>query len=520
MNIQEFRKQYPQYDNVDDLTLSKKLHQKYYSQVPYAQFAAKFLERPISTITGQPMQTGAEKISQSKQALRTIGPWVGDVAGTLLAPQLKGATIPIRIANAFLRGGGAAAGAGAGEFGSQLAFGEELDPKRAGIEALMAGGGELGMSALGAGIKGAGKLALDFTVLGKHVQQKIRDRIIKNATQKAQKFMHDLAPDSIKARAINFDDIDIALERVKADKSILYDIANQEMVEAASKTGGRLNLKNTKSYLFRLYGTEMRKVPPGAKNPDRSATNRVIQSLGFNISGTKNTQHITIRKLLRNEDIEPAVLQHLLANLGTRTSKQWAQLHPSIKGGKQSFKEAILKDLESAGIEKSKLDADRLNGEIKDFEFIKRIYDRSTKTDQWGNTQVNMAELADNIYLNEANIKKIAERRGNKDLWPKMKAEAVDYKKIGEKVKESVMETRSGAGGIFFRGAGMALASKLTGSPVTGIPVAEGFGAISAWGLMTDSGRKILSSAFKYLAKPGMKAGLHMYGSPILMPAH
>jgi len=39
MNLVEFRKQYPQYDDVNDIKLSKALHQKYYSHVPFEQFA-------------------------------------------------------------------------------------------------------------------------------------------------------------------------------------------------------------------------------------------------------------------------------------------------------------------------------------------------------------------------------------------------------------------------------------------------------------------------------------------------
>jgi hypothetical protein len=438
----------------------------------------------------------------------------------MLAPQLKGAGMGARALNLLLRMGGSAAGAGAGEYGSQLAFGEELDPKAAGREALFGAGGELGMSMAGGALKGVGKLSTDFTVMGKHIQQKLRDKLIKDTTEKAQKFIYDIAPESIQGKALNFADIDVALERVKADKSLLYDVANQQMAEAAEKTGGVLNLKNTKDFLNSLYDRALKEVPETSKNPERAATNKVIQMLGFPIGGTKSTQHITIRKLLRNEDVDASVLQHLLANIGTKTSRQWAQLHPSIKGEKQSLKQNIMKDLGDLGVEKSKIDADTLNGEIKDFSAIKRIYDQATRTDQWGNTYISVDELADNIYLNEAKIKTIAERRGNKDLWSNMKAEADRYKEMGKKVKESVMETKSGAGGIFFRGSGMALASHLTGSPLTGIPLAEGFGTVSAWGLMTDSGRKILSTLFKYIAKPAAKTGLHMYGEQVLMPSH
>ncbi len=179
MNIQEFRKQYPQYDKIDDIKLSEALHKKHYSHVPYTEFAAAFLERPISTITAKPELTGGEKLKQTKSALRQIGPIVGDIAGTFLAPQLKGATIPIKLANLALRSGGAAAGAGTGELGSQLFFGEEVDPAKMGREALFGAGGEVVPSIGKGALKGAAKLSTDFTIMGKFVQQKNKRQVDK-----------------------------------------------------------------------------------------------------------------------------------------------------------------------------------------------------------------------------------------------------------------------------------------------------------------------------------------------------
>lgn len=42
MNIQEFRKKHPQYDDIDDLTLSKKLHKKFYSDLSFEDFNNRF----------------------------------------------------------------------------------------------------------------------------------------------------------------------------------------------------------------------------------------------------------------------------------------------------------------------------------------------------------------------------------------------------------------------------------------------------------------------------------------------
>lgn len=42
MNIQEFRHKYPEYNDLGDTTLSHRLHQKYYSQIPYKDFTQQF----------------------------------------------------------------------------------------------------------------------------------------------------------------------------------------------------------------------------------------------------------------------------------------------------------------------------------------------------------------------------------------------------------------------------------------------------------------------------------------------
>lgn len=44
MNIREFKQQFPQYSEVDDGELSRALHRKYYSHVPFEEFDAKFRE--------------------------------------------------------------------------------------------------------------------------------------------------------------------------------------------------------------------------------------------------------------------------------------------------------------------------------------------------------------------------------------------------------------------------------------------------------------------------------------------
>jgi hypothetical protein len=58
MDITEFRAQYPQYNDMDDASLSQSLHQKFYSDMAYDDFAGKFLgAKPPAPVAAAP--TGA-----------------------------------------------------------------------------------------------------------------------------------------------------------------------------------------------------------------------------------------------------------------------------------------------------------------------------------------------------------------------------------------------------------------------------------------------------------------------------
>ena len=58
MDITEFRKKYPQYDDMGDLELAQGLHKKSYSDMPFSEFAQKFgVNSEVSAITGKPIDT-------------------------------------------------------------------------------------------------------------------------------------------------------------------------------------------------------------------------------------------------------------------------------------------------------------------------------------------------------------------------------------------------------------------------------------------------------------------------------
>lgn len=61
MDINQFRQQYPEYNDIDDKTLSNKLYNKYYSDLPKQEFENKFLGTPTGKVTKEEkIETGLE----------------------------------------------------------------------------------------------------------------------------------------------------------------------------------------------------------------------------------------------------------------------------------------------------------------------------------------------------------------------------------------------------------------------------------------------------------------------------
>ena len=146
-----------------------------------AVLSQQFPSGSTSTITGQPVPTGEEKISQSNEAIRAMAPIVGDVVMTAAAPQLKGLGVGVKAINAIIRGMGAAAGGGLGDIVGQTATSEKpVDMQSAGKQAIAGAAGEIGGSAVLGGLKFAGQkigkplinLATEFTPVGERLAAK------------------------------------------------------------------------------------------------------------------------------------------------------------------------------------------------------------------------------------------------------------------------------------------------------------------------------------------------------------
>jgi hypothetical protein len=101
MDITEFRKQYPQYDDVNNMELSKMLHKKFYSDVPFNKFIQDFgvITQKQPTFTQQmseEFQRGfAYDIEKAKQTKQRVARFASGLREKI--PQMAAATVATAI---------------------------------------------------------------------------------------------------------------------------------------------------------------------------------------------------------------------------------------------------------------------------------------------------------------------------------------------------------------------------------------------------------------------------------------
>lgn len=138
MNLQQFRKKYPQYDDWSDSELTDSLYEKYYSDMPREQFnqsigySGKSTQQP-----SQPQQPSfADKLAESAPVQTVLG--MGDSLNNF-ARQTANMVMPQSLQAPMANNGEGLAYSGGkvlGDIGSFAAGGEALGAARAGAESL------------------------------------------------------------------------------------------------------------------------------------------------------------------------------------------------------------------------------------------------------------------------------------------------------------------------------------------------------------------------------------------------
>lgn len=467
---------------------------------------------PVSAITGKPIPNPQEQMAQSKSLMRTLAPVAGDVGGTMTAEALLSrAPIPA-YAKIPLVAAAAGIGAAGAELGAQKAFKEDHDLNKALSEGAVAAGGQMLLGPLGEAAKRLGRYPAetlaDITMAGSRTKKILSDRIKSVAEKRASDFIEKIAPETVK-KNMGETGIKKALMEAYSENNALYAFYKENLNDVAKQYGGAVPLVETSNAMTQWVKDKM---TTGQYKSVKQAENDIIRDLGFSVSGTgANAQHVTIRKLLRGEDIAPEYVEYLMKNIFPTKSKEWNALLPDVQGLRETFKEVVMKDLDSLGVSAGKRSGDEVFKELKRFEAVKSIYDNATvKSRETGEiVKFNPYQFYEEVVSKEKTL-----RKNIPEIWPELRKEAEKMKEISQRIAAGNRD--SGISQFLTPGA---LAA--TGN-IGLIPWAEGAGLASAFYLMTDSGKKIIGGMIKHgLVNPAAKTALHSYAPTLdLMRSH
>lgn len=456
-----------------------------------------------------------------------------DIAGGIVAPQLAiphgagtAAKLMMKGVNLFSRMAGSAAGGGGGEYAKQLITGQKLEPEKAGKQALIGAGAELGFVPIGLGAKALAKplfplfhkITFSGQVLGKHLSNKLVDKTIRRAND----FLYDVAPQSIKKQTVDIDDIVLKMGKAKEEISAMYEQYKAPVREAAEKEEGRVLIDDTEQFLGNLMA-KLTTDNPGKK--PAALANELMREFGYSPNGPYARELKNL--ILKGEHPSDKTFFFLLDNvfrerpMGKGT---FLKQSPAIKAQREQLKAMLLADMEKlAGVEQKGF-ADKMFIEFKDFEFLKKLYDRAIADRGQGIKEIDPYKMATTIHMFKDDILKIDEKRakaGLEALWPKLEEEAKFFAdlvpsfqqaKASYGIRPGMMGTAgSMANALASAGTGagsMYGAYKLFGP--MGIPVIEGFGAISAYSLLSPTGKKAIQIAARHVTKSAIKTGMHL----------
>jgi hypothetical protein len=442
-------------------------------------------------------------------------PAIGDVIGTFAAPQYRGALkLGPKLINLGSRMLGSGVGSGAGSIAGQAIEGEGVDLGQVGGEALLGMGGEAGFSAV-SGItkpfrKFGKELLSDVTVAGSAIKNKLRRKLVERTTKRAQKFTNDIAPELVKKQDVGIDDLGFMVDAAMDESRAMYSVYETALDRfAKEKGGGVVYLDDTAQLLGDLKEEFGKAIAQRSKRAPNELTmqNAVLREMGYT-----PTTGFEVKKLFLSDEVTPEQVKYLLATVFKKGQKGgFYDLAPSQRALREKLKEALLSDIDkiSMGTKTAKVlkkEADEVFKSIKQFKFVKGLFDKGIQIDKAsGRARLLPNLIAENIYRNEKRILK-----DMPDLWPALKKEADYYRGVATQFEKEATQYMTGLGQVASRGFGGTAGALLFGAP--GAIGAEVFGAISAYSLLSPVVQKTLSVAWKGTGK----AGLHLGGKAVL----
>ena len=479
--------------------------------------------REMSAITAKPVPTFGEKAAAGSTIARQGLPILGDVLFSIAAKRPLSVFTAGRKMGGLMQAGGqavaAGAGSGAGEFAAQKAFGEDTDFDAVQNQITYGAATDLGFSTL---TKIAGttlKYLKNNTSGGQRAAKQIASKIREKTTERAEKFVNDLAPESVKGQTNVLDDINLKMKQAELETHAEYDVYRNAMQQHFDKVG-EIDLQHTFDFIENLRNDIAEKNVTGRAIKEGAFTdtpkfgeNRVRKDVFLKKSlfpgiGMQAKQNRILDELLTSsrsgDPVSPDTINDLLSNVFKKGKGSiWENLTSIEKKRLEAFKEAIKKDLdyipvESGGtVKTAKEAADENFKAVKRYNAVLGIWNKSIQEDSIGNIVFKPKKFAREVFMNE---RKFMNDPVLKELWPQLKAEAEEYAMVSKTLTSKEMRPDVG------------------GNWMDVIPVSSLFGKMSAYAMLDPASQKAIQGIIKYGSIPteiAAKAGSKVLGSEL-----
>ena len=445
-----------------------------------------------------------------KEGLSITGDVLGTFMGGGLAKSLKFAPRVLPYAGRVL---GSLVGGMGGHLAGQKIEGEPLDIKGAIKEGGIGAIGEAVMPVAATPAKWVvkkvakplAKALSGITGLGYKVSDTMKKSIVKRSTDRALKFVSDLAPDIVKKQDIDMSTLGTMVDAAMDEKRVMYDIYEDTLRKHADlKEGGLVPIDDVAQFLGKLKEkAEQQLLKEGSTGTPTQIYTRTLKMLGHTKSSAP-----ALMKGLYTDLISPADATEIAATIFKKGKRGYGSLTPQVRELRKQLKERLISDFNrlspEVGVLKTK--ADEATKAIANFQDIKKMFDASIDTNKFtGESRFLPAKFADLVYSNRSRILK---DDNLKAYWPVLKKEADYYRTVAKSFEESKLGPLDA-----LRPAGSALGYAVAGG--AGIPIVEGMGGFSAYALMSPKAKKALQALVFGGTKVGTKAGLHIGGQQI-----
>lgn len=463
-------------------------------------------ERPIGDFLQTAGVTPEASFDFVQSVKRNALPVAGDVAMSYLGSKLPAgrSLMGPAMARTVQTGLAGAAGAMGGEAAAQQVFDEPTNPNKIKEQGAMGFAGSMGLQGFFGIMRPAVKfmrpaldpifnLATDLTVVGSRTKSRLRERLLGEATDRAEKFVYDVAPEAVKNADVGIESIRLRMQTALDENKAVYGAYKDALRKASEKEGGLL-IDDTQQFL-------------SDKLKEHFAKNKKIgtflpETFGYRPQADPEIA-FSLRNILKSaEDGMPASVADVESVFAKVYGTKFDKINHEVwQNNRVALKDTLMRDLEkhseAFGL---KAEADSTVRAVSQFKYLyEKVFGPALREGK-----LDPMKLAENIYLHKKDILK---RDELKDLWPALEKEAKVYQDVAGTLKRS--EPSVNFGGGLSQGLG-SLAGFARMGP-EGAAAAELFGYMSAYALLPQLSKTVLQKSMRggteAVAKTGLRLG-------------